>query len=386
LPPERVIEYRPGRKYALAQGRVFHPEKFEAVVGADVARKLGLGIGGKFQATHGNPAEGQQEDVHEHQWEVVGVLERTHTANDGVLFIPLVSFYAIAGHEEGLKAHQALREAVSVGPGGRPGLPAPTGPTTRPATSPAHDDHDHEHAEEEKPSAQDAKPQAAEAHAHEGEEHEHEGEEGHDDHAHPEGFHVHEDGTIHVDLPKEAWEVSSVLVKARGGFQAQQLMYMINNAPTPVMAVNPATEMRQFFETFLRGSTLLLLGLSALVTVVAAISILVSIYNSVSARRREIAILRSLGATRWKVLALICIEAGLIGLLGGLLGLVIGHLAAGAGSVFFEQTLGERINWLRPDRWELVYLGAVVVLAVLAGLVPGLKAYKTPVATNLVAA
>jgi putative ABC transport system permease protein len=306
-----------------------------------------------------------------------------------VLFIPLVSFYAISGHEEGLKAHQALREAVSAGPGGRPGQRAPAAPTTRAATSPAQDDHDHdhEHGEEGKTGAQDAKPQAAEAHAHEGEAgNEHEGEARHDDHAHPEGFHVHEDGTIHVDLPKEAWEVSAVLVKARGGFQAQQLMYMINNAPTPVMAVNPATVMREFFETFLRGSTLLLLGLSALVTVVAAISILVSIYNSVSARRREIAILRAMGATRAKVLALICIEAGLIGLLGGLLGLVVGHLVAGAGSLFFERMVGERTNWLRPDPAELVYLGVVVVIAVLAGLVPGLKAYRTPVATNLVAA
>ena len=36
LQPDRVIEYRPGKKYELAQGRVFHPEKFEAVIGADV--------------------------------------------------------------------------------------------------------------------------------------------------------------------------------------------------------------------------------------------------------------------------------------------------------------------------------------------------------------
>src|SRR6476661_13943 len=33
LPPERVIEYRPGKKYEVAQGRVFHAKKFEAVVG-----------------------------------------------------------------------------------------------------------------------------------------------------------------------------------------------------------------------------------------------------------------------------------------------------------------------------------------------------------------
>ena len=119
---------------------------------------------------------------------------------------------------------------------------------------------------------------------------------------------------------------------------------------------------------------------------IAAVSILVSIYNSVSARKREIAILRALGATRGKVLTLICVEAALVGLVGGLMGLVAGHLLAGAGAVFFERTLGERIDWLQPDLREWVYLGGVVVIAVLAGLVPGLKAYRTPVATNLVAA
>jgi len=123
-----------------------------------------------------------------------------------------------------------------------------------------------------------------------------------------------------------------------------------------------------------------------LVTVVAAVSILVSIYNSVAARRREIAILRALGATRARVLALICIEAGVIGLFGGLLGLVVGHLMAGAGAVLFERVLGEGIDWFKPDAREWVYLAGVVVIAVLAGLVPGLKAYRTPVATNLVAA
>lgn len=344
LPPERAIEYRPGRRYALAQGRVFHPQKFEAVVGADVARESGLGVGSKFQATHGNPAAGQIEDIHEEQWEVVGVLAPTQTANDGVLFIPLLSFYTIAEHEEGLKAHQAMRDAVALAPG----RPRP------PATAPAEHDHDR----------------------------------GDEDHAHDHGknYHLHDDGTIHVDLPKEAWEVSAILVKARAEFQATQLMYMMSNSPLPIMAVNPASEMRQFFDTFLKGSELLLLGLAALVTVVAAVSILVSIYNSVAARRREIAILRALGATRAKVLTLICVEAALIGLVGGILGLVAGHLLAGVGAVFFERMLGERINWLQPDVREWVYLGGVVVIAILAGLVPGLKAYRTPVATNLAAA
>jgi putative ABC transport system permease protein len=92
-----------------------------------------------------------------------------------------------------------------------------------------------------------------------------------------------------------------------------------------------------------------------------------------------------LGATRGKVLGLICLEAGFIGLVGGLLGLLAGHLVGLFGSIFFERVLGEGIRWNAVSVEELYYLAAVVVVAVLAGLVPALKAYRTPVATNLVA-
>jgi hypothetical protein len=46
--------------------------------------------------------------------------------------------------------------------------------------------------------------------------------------------------------------------------------------------------------------------------------------------------------------------------------------------------MGEGLNWTRIGGEEALYLIAVTVIAVLAGLVPALKAYRTPVATNLV--
>jgi putative ABC transport system permease protein len=116
------------------------------------------------------------------------------------------------------------------------------------------------------------------------------------------------------------------------------------------------------------------------------VGILVSIYNSVSARKREIAILRALGATKAKVLTLICLEAGLIGLTGGVLGMIAGHLIGLVGSRYMDRLMGQGFNWIAVSWEELAYLAGVVVVAVLAGLVPAMKAYRTPVATNLVSA
>ena len=62
-----------------------------------------------------------------------------------------------------------------------------------------------------------------------------------------------------------------------------------------MQAINPAGVMQSFFDTFFEGSTTILLVIAALVSVVAAVGILVSIYNSVAAR---IAKLRFCG--RWE--------------------------------------------------------------------------------------
>jgi putative ABC transport system permease protein len=377
-----VMEYRPGKSYHVAQGRAFHAKKFEAVIGADVADAVGLKLGDKFKATHGNPAENQRPDEHDEQWEVVGVLAPTRTASDKNIFIPLITFYTIQDHGVALAAHAALRAGqdpnavvVPKKPNLLEEMSKPvTKSSTTPSTSPAHDDHDHDH---DAPATSAATKPGAGVPAHD----DHTAQ-GHDHHDHP--YHVEPDGTIDLHLPKEQWEVSAILIRTRSPFAAQSLMYNINNGPDAV-AVNPASEMRTFFNTLFAPIARLLLLVSYLVTIVAAVAILVSIYNSVSARMREIAILRALGATRRRILAIICVEAGLVGLLGAVAGLLLGHLLGAAGSMYTERVIGESINWMRVGWQEWLYLLIVTVVAVLAGLVPALKAYRTPVATNLVA-
>jgi putative ABC transport system permease protein len=325
LDPEKVLEYRPGKRYALVPGgKIFAPNKFEAVIGSDIAKLTTLKIGSTFRATHGMPRPDETPDIHPEVWIVVGVLEPTHTANDRVVFIPTKSLYTIGEHAVGLKAQWYIAN----------GLPPP----------PSNIDPDEIKV-----------------------------------------YTMNPDGTFNLLVPKEQWEVSAILIKARGDFPAQTLLYTLNNGLT-VMAVNPASVMREFFDNFLKGPTLVLLLIALLVTIVAGVGILVSIYNSVSARLREIAILRALGATRVRVLLLICVESGLIGLAGGLLGLLLGHALGALASFYFDEFVGQGINWLRTDQYEWIYLGAVIVIALIAGLVPALKAYRTPVATNLVAA
>jgi len=409
-------EYRIDRSFEMEPGgRAFLPRRFEAVIGSDVAARLNMctaadkdkpenkGKVWQFQATHGMPPPGAVPEIHKPIWQIVGILKPTHTSADRALYIPVVSLYSIAEHSSGLiqqamlKANidpskvtaaempallkqlgfdpnevpaSVMRKLTSLGAGRaapKPGEAPVTRPTTAPTTpaapavAPGGD--------LMKDVAPSPKPAAA----------------GGSDEDEPDPYKLDSQGDIIPDIPEDEWALSAILVKARGPFQASTLEYDFRVANPDAMAVSPASTMREFFDTFLKGSTLLLLALAALVSVVAAVGILVSIYNSISARQKEIAILRALGATRGKVLGLICLEAGMIGLIGGVLGLAAGHLVGAAGSLYFEQVLGEGIRWTVVSVDELYYLAAVIVIAVLAGLVPALKAYSTPVATNLVA-
>jgi putative ABC transport system permease protein len=338
LPPDEVMDYRPGKKLEIADGHVFAFNKFEAVVGSDIPRLTGKTIGSTFQATHGTPIPGEPPDIHMQVWKVVGVLAPTHTAIDRVVYIPLRSFYTIAEHGAGLIAEAALRSGN------------------------APDTFD--------PDSDSDQPHPADANGIQ--------------HFSNYDFDT-KDGTIKLKLPPEIWAISAILVQSRGGDTEQSLEYDLNNG-TDVMAVNPASVMREFFDTFLKPTRWILLLICSLVTVVAAVGILVSIYNSVSARLKEIAIIRALGATRTTVLTLICIEAGLVALFGSILGLLAGHGVNALGAWYMSHKYGEFLGYDYIEYlFEAGYILAVLVLAVFAGLVPAMKAYRSPVATNLVA-
>ena len=98
-------------------------------------------------------------------------------------------------------------------------------------------------------------------------------------------------------------------------------------------AVAPVNVVERLQTSFLEPMRLILLVLTVLIVVVAGISILVSIYNSMSERSHDIAVMRALGASRTAVMAIILVESILLSLLGGFAGLVLGHaVLAGGGA------------------------------------------------------
>ena len=120
-----------------------------------------------------------------------------------------------------------------------------------------------------------------------------------------------------------------------------------------------------------------------LVAAVASGSVLVSIYNSMSARQRDIAILRALGARRSTIFGAVMGEAAAIGLLGAAAGFaVFAALAAFVAGIIQGQTGVV----LEPLKWNPVFWwgpATFVGLCILGGMIPAWKAYRVPVAETI---
>jgi putative ABC transport system permease protein len=151
-------------------------------------------------------------------------------------------------------------------------------------------------------------------------------------------------------------------------------------------AIQPIREITVLNQTFVGPVQLILLVLTILIVVVAGIGIMVSIYNSMSERQHEIAVMRALGARRNTVMLVVLLESVLLSLGGGLVGWLAGHLLVGAAGPLITNYTGVSVAFLQfVPRFELILIPGLIVLASLVGYLPALSAYRTDVGRALTA-
>ena len=98
------MDARHGVPVETAEGAPFGPfdpetKAFEAVLGTTAAAATGLKVGDTFHAEHGLDARADLEEHDEAEWRVVGILERTGTALDRSILVPLEAFWSMEGHD-----------------------------------------------------------------------------------------------------------------------------------------------------------------------------------------------------------------------------------------------------------------------------------------------
>ena len=176
-----------------------------------------------------------------------------------------------------------------------------------------------------------------------------------------------------MTLQPKAITAALVGLKSRLGVFAVQ-RYVNDYRDEPLSAVLPGVALQELWSLVGVAETALMV-VSALVVVTALLGMLTTIVSTLNERRREMAILRSVGAGPRHVLGLLVAEAALLAALGVLAGVGLLYAGLAVARPLVEAALGLHLelDWIGIHE-GLMLLGIVGAAAV-AGLLPGMRAY-----------
>ncbi|MGR3648349.1 MAG: ABC transporter permease [Shimia sp.] len=312
-----------GQALAFAQGGGFEAAD-SAVMGAEVAARFGYGIGTVFVNAHG--AGNVSFDMHDDApFIVTGVLAPTGTAVDRMVFISTQGF-------DGLHASYET-------------------PAADPFAASENDD-------------------ASGSLGSTDEDHAHEDDADHDSHE-DRGYEPNQINAIYVGLTER---------RAILGIQRA-----LQTDPTEALsAVMPNVALLQLWSITGTAENALRL-MSVAVAAASLIGMVVMLSATLEARRREFAILRSVGATPRSIFGLIVSEALMMAAVGILIGIALLTMSTALANPILSANYGFRMGLALPSFTELTLLLAVFCVAALASLLPAWRVYRMTLSDGLAA-
>ena len=326
-------------------------KSFEVVLGAEIVRKHNLKIGDQIFSAHGLSEDAHQHD--DHPFTIVGILEKSNSVVDNLILTDLSSVWDVHGI-----AHN--NEHI-------------------------HPEDDHEHHD----------------HSHANHEHEHNHNHDHPkhDHKHMENSRASEnEATEHEEfvtekpqpefiknlgqdmLKDQGVEITALLVKYSSPAAIAVIPRLVNQE-TEMQAASPAIESSRIFSLLGVGIDSLTI-LAYIIMVIAALSVFISLYNALKERQYDLAIMRTMGASKLKLFTLIIVEGLFITLIGGVIGLVIGHMVL----FYISNQTSQSADFIEAFKLyenEILILLAAVSIGILASIIPAVKAYQTTISKIL---
>ena len=353
----------------LATGEYWHAP-FQAVIGSQVAATTNLSIDSRFEGVHGLTDGGDRHEQSSYQ--VVGQLKATGSVLDRLIFTSLESVWQMHGDHS--QDHASTDDNAQTGD----------------RQDELHDEPQVEPQVELQDNLQDKYGQGEKPeHAHEIEhprEHfleqprQHPPKHAHNAVEHTTAESRQQAATV-LSNHEDDREITMILVKFSSPLGMLTLPREVNET-SALQAAAPALEIARLVQVVGVGLNWLN-AFAAILVLSAALSILAALYASLRARRKGLAVLRCLGASRWELFYLLYIEGMLLTITGTCLGLVLAHggmgllgivLGAGQGLAFSGWT------WVNGE-FALV-LGMLLVGAFTASL-PAMQAYRTNVPATL---
>lgn len=202
---------------------------------------------------------------------------------------------------------------------------------------------------------------------------------------HEEGEHNHEAVSVQNPSPlvptinagDSTKEITSMLVEFRNPMAAIQLPRYINSQ-TNMQAASPAFETARLFSILGVGADVLM-GFAYVLIFISALSIFIALYNSLKERQYDLAIMRSMGASRSKLFVTMVAEGVAMTLMGSLLGLVMGHGVLLLFTWWVKEGSQTGFSAYVFYASELWVLAGSLLLGVVCSLVPAIQAYRTDI-------
>lgn len=188
-----------------------------------------------------------------------------------------------------------------------------------------------------------------------------------------------EDHNIADYTPKE---ITAALVglKSRVAIFATQ-RFVNENEAEPLVAIIPGVALKQLWD-MVGIAEYALLGVSAMVVLAGALGLLTTFLVSLNERRREMSVLRSVGAGPLHVFSLLVCEAAILGLAGAATGLLILQIAIVLTRDWILESLGIQLK-LGLVAFDFYVLIGIVTLAAIVSVVPAWRAYRNSLSDGL---
>ena len=300
----------------LAAG-VWWSADLEVVVGATTAELLQLKVGDTFESAHGLSKEGHAHD--ENPFVVKGVLKKTNSVIDNLILTNVSSIWKVHEERDSTETVGISKNTSTVGL-----IPSPFS----------------------------------------------------------KGEGVKEFLEMSVLVPTHkagdsTKEITSLLIKYRNPIAAIQLPRYFNTF-TSMQAASPAFEAARLF-SILGVGVEALTGFAYVLILISALSIFIALYNSLKERQYDLAIMRSMGASRTKLFVATQLEGVTLTMLGSLLGLGLGHLVLYAFTSLVAESQKTGMSAFVFYSEEIYLFVGSLVLGMLCSLIPSFQAYRTDI-------
>lgn len=336
----------------VATGKLWSKD-MEVTIGATVADKLGLKLGDGFYSSHGLIIDENLVHDDSPQFKVAGIFKPTGSVLDQLILTNTQSIWKV------------------------------------------HDSHEHEEEESSSSSSSSSKE----------EEHDHSDHEGHDHEGHDHSNHAghdHEEGHDHADheghdhgaettssqptaeslLANEDQSITSLLIKFKNNNYRTLNMQRNINENTDMQAATPAFEINRLYSMMGTGTDALQM-LAYVIVFVSGLSIFISLFSSLRERKYELALMRVMGSSPFKIFLLIILEGLILAVLGFVIGLALSHIGMEILAKYMSDAYRYSFSGMLFLKEEIYLLLGALGIGFIAAIIPAIQAKNTDISRTL---